>query len=77
MVADLAARYAATFGRPDDRALREWMPARLDVADDPRVERYWRLLAVINGRPAPPSLAPVFAWFTAALRTVLAGYSKT
>ncbi|MEV6256035.1 MerR family transcriptional regulator [Nocardia sp. NPDC051911] len=77
VVADLAARYAATFGRPDDRALREWMLERLAVADDERVERYWRLLAVINGWAAPPSLTPVFAWFTAALRGVLAGYSKT
>ncbi|WP_063022071.1 MerR family transcriptional regulator [Nocardia niwae] len=77
LVADLAERYAATFGRPDDRALREWMLTRLQVADDARVERYWQLLAVINGWPAPPSLRPVFAWFTAALRTDLAGYSKT
>ncbi|WP_280473319.1 MerR family transcriptional regulator [Nocardia asiatica] len=73
VVAELSARYAATFGRADDRALREWMLERLEVADDPRVERYWRLLAVINGWPAPPSLAPVFAWFTAALRADLRG----
>ncbi|MGK8509969.1 hypothetical protein ACRS5S_18620 [Nocardia asiatica] len=73
VVAELSAHYAATFGRADDRALREWMLERLEVADDPRVERYWRLLAVINGWPAPPSLAPVFAWFTAALRADLRG----
>ncbi|MGK8501157.1 MerR family transcriptional regulator [Nocardia asiatica] len=73
VVAELSARYAATFGRADDRALREWILERLEVGDDPRVERYWRLLAVINGWPAPPSLAAVFAWFTAALRTDLRG----
>ncbi|MEE1782146.1 hypothetical protein PUR71_04265 [Streptomyces sp. SP17BM10] len=41
---------------------------RLEVANDSRAERCWHLLAVINGWPAPTSLAPVFAWFIAALR---------
>ncbi|MFI9508246.1 MerR family transcriptional regulator [Nocardia sp. NPDC052566] len=64
----LMARYAATFDRPDDDALREWVLRRLDVAGDVRVERYWQLLAAINGWPEPEDLAPVFAWFGAALR---------
>jgi DNA-binding transcriptional MerR regulator len=67
IVDDLAARYAATFGRPDDAALRHWLRTRLEVAGDIRTERYWNLLAVINGWPVPPSLAPVFAWFGEAL----------
>ena len=33
-----------------------------------RVERYWQLLATINGWPAPPTLAPVFEWFIQALQ---------
>jgi hypothetical protein len=41
---------------------------RCQVGGDPRVERYWQLLAIINGWPAPPPLAPVFAWFGEALR---------
>ncbi|MFD7033451.1 MerR family transcriptional regulator [Streptomyces sp. NPDC059917] len=64
----LTARYARTFDRADDAALRHWLLNRLEVAGDPRAERYWHLLAVINGWPAQPSLAPVFTWFTAALR---------
>ncbi|WP_406265284.1 MerR family transcriptional regulator [Nocardia sp. NBC_00881] len=68
VVTDLAAQYAATFAKSDDDALRGWMLERLEVANDPRVEHYWQLLAAVNGWPAPPSLAPVFAWFTAALR---------
>ncbi|MFG2822305.1 MerR family transcriptional regulator [Kitasatospora sp. NPDC048365] len=67
-VADLTARYARTFGRPDDAALRRWLLNRLEVAGDPRAERYWQLLATVNGWPVPPGLTPVFAWFTAALR---------
>ncbi|MFD8595826.1 MerR family transcriptional regulator [Kitasatospora sp. NPDC059646] len=68
LVADLTARYAQVFGRPDDDALRAWLLTRLEVAGDPRAERYWSLLSRINGWPAPPSLQPVFDWFTAALR---------
>lgn len=64
----LSARYAETFGKPDDSRLRHWMLERLEVANDPRVERYWRLVSAINGWPEMPDLAPVFTWFTAALR---------
>jgi hypothetical protein len=68
VVDDLTARYAQTFGRADDADLRHWLLRRLEIAGDPRAERYWHLLAVINRWPVPPSLAPVFTWFTEALR---------
>ncbi|WP_129840968.1 MerR family transcriptional regulator [Streptomyces sp. RFCAC02] len=71
--ARMLARYAETFGRPDDAALRGWVLERLDAGNDPRAERYWHLLAVINGWPVPPSLTPVFAWFTEALRAAEEG----
>nr|WP_168504498.1 MerR family transcriptional regulator [Streptomyces sp. S1D4-11]QIY93179.1 MerR family transcriptional regulator [Streptomyces sp. S1D4-11] len=64
----ITARYAQAFGRADDTELRHWLLTRLEIANDPRAERYWHLLAVINGWPVPPSLAPVFAWFIEALR---------
>ncbi|WP_033258701.1 MULTISPECIES: MerR family transcriptional regulator [Kitasatospora] len=69
-VAELTARYAETFDRPDDAALRDWILRRLEVAADPRVERYWALLSRINDWPAPPETAPHAAWFAAALRAV-------
>jgi len=34
-----------------------------------RVERYWQLLAIINGQPVPPSVVPSFDWLIAALRS--------
>ncbi|MFB7379581.1 MerR family transcriptional regulator [Kitasatospora purpeofusca] len=68
VVDTLTARYAQTFDRADDADLRHWLLARLEIAGDPRAERYWHLLSVVNGWPVPPSLAPVFAWFAAALR---------
>jgi DNA-binding transcriptional MerR regulator len=46
----------------DPGRLREW----LALVDDPRRERYLRLLAVINGWAAPESLAPAFGWLAAA-----------
>ncbi|MGW6422057.1 MerR family transcriptional regulator [Nocardia sp. NPDC055053] len=64
----LTARYASTFDRPDDPALRHWILERLDIADDPRVHRYWRLLGSVNGWPEQPDLTPVFTWFAQALR---------
>ncbi|MFE5475041.1 MerR family transcriptional regulator [Nocardia sp. NPDC056541] len=68
----LTARYATTFDRPDDNALRRWILERLDVADDPRVQRYWRLLGTVNAWPDQPDLAPIFTWFAQALRAHMA-----
>ncbi|MFF0739555.1 MerR family transcriptional regulator [Streptomyces sp. NPDC004111] len=65
----LSARYAETFARPDDAALRIWMADRIQVGMDPRAERYWHLLARINGWPVPPDLAPVFTWLLTGLRS--------
>ncbi|MFJ4839416.1 hypothetical protein [Streptomyces sp. NPDC088746] len=65
----LTALYAETFARADDTELRHWLITRLEAGSDPRAERHWQLLATVNGWPVPPSLAPVFTWFIAALRT--------
>ncbi|MFB7723421.1 MerR family transcriptional regulator [Nocardia sp. NPDC056100] len=69
----LTARYAETFGKPDDTELRRWMLERLGIANDPRVERYWRLLGAINGWPPLPDMSPIFGWFAAVLRAHPAG----
>ncbi|HET9613850.1 MAG TPA: hypothetical protein VFP22_03470, partial [Candidatus Limnocylindrales bacterium] len=64
----ITARYAVVFDRRDDAELRRWLTERLDMANDPRTERYWSLLALVNGWPVPASLGPVFEWLIAALR---------
>ncbi|WP_280433872.1 MerR family transcriptional regulator [Nocardia carnea] len=69
IVDTLTARYADTFGKPDDSALRRWMLERLEVADDPRVARYWHLVAAVNDWPPIEDLDPVFSWLGRALRT--------
>jgi DNA-binding transcriptional MerR regulator len=68
VVQELVERYAETFGTMDGSAYRAKLLARLDVANDPRVDRYWQLISTINGWPTAPSLAPLFEWFIQALR---------
>ncbi|MBG0820587.1 MerR family transcriptional regulator [Planomonospora sp. ID91781] len=71
IVAAVTTRCADLVGRPDDADLRRRLLTRLETAGDPRRDRYFRLLAVINGWPAPESLAPVSDWFVRALRVRL------
>lgn len=59
-----------------DRVVPPSMPAaertelreRLEKYTDTRVERYWQLLGVINGRAPFPSAVPAFTWVIEALR---------
>jgi DNA-binding transcriptional MerR regulator len=68
VITAVTAQCAHACGRPDDLDLRRRLLTQLETANDPRRERYLQLLAVINGWPAPESLAPVFDWFIQALR---------
>ncbi len=44
---------------------------QLETFTDARVERYWQLLAILNGQPVPPAVVPAFEWLIAALRASL------
>ncbi|MFC9890283.1 MerR family transcriptional regulator [Streptomyces pilosus] len=68
IVVEFTAHYAHLLGRPDGVELRRRLATRLETVNDPRRERYLQLLAVVNGWPAPESLAPVFDWSVHALR---------
>ncbi|MFG2500583.1 MerR family transcriptional regulator [Streptomyces sp. NPDC048441] len=68
IVTALSAHYAHILGVPDNAEVRQRLVTRLETMDDPRRDRYLALLAVINGWPAPESLAPVLAWAVQALR---------
>jgi DNA-binding transcriptional MerR regulator len=52
-------------------AQRARLLEQLETFTDARVERYWQLLAIINGQPVPPSVVPGFEWLIAALRAGL------
>jgi hypothetical protein len=41
---------------------------RFEQGADPRAERYWQLLAVINGWPPAPTTMPAWRWTIDALR---------
>ena len=42
---------------------------RFATGSDPKAERYWQLMAIINGWPPVPTTAPAWEWFIAALRS--------
>ncbi len=47
---------------------RATLADRLETGTDARAERYWQLLAIINGWPPVPSTVPAWEWLIAALR---------
>jgi DNA-binding transcriptional MerR regulator len=58
-------------GRTDDAAYRRELLAALELAVDPRPERYWQLMGIINGWPPFSPATPAFGWFASALRSTV------
>ncbi len=71
VVDELAGTFAEFFLRTDGPEFRRWLLERMEQGNDPRYERYWQLISVINGWPVMPSLAPAFDWLIAGLRAGL------
>ena len=65
IVEDIARSFA---GEAGDAAFRAELADRFEQGADPRAERYWQLLAVINGWPPVPTTMPAWHWTIAALR---------
>jgi DNA-binding transcriptional MerR regulator len=61
----VVAEILPAFGADVDR---QELADRLAVGTDARAERYWQLLAIINGWPPIPTTVPSWEWFIAALR---------
>jgi len=68
VVEEVAAAWAQHVGRADGPELRSWLLDRLEASTDRRYERYWQLLAVINGWPPAPRIMPAAEWLRVALR---------
>lgn len=47
---------------------RDRLAAQLETFTDERVERYWQLAGVLNGRPPLTPMTPVYRWLISALR---------
>ncbi|MFI6376620.1 MerR family transcriptional regulator [Streptomyces sp. NPDC050546] len=68
VIDDLAHRFAEVFARTPDAEFRDWMAQRFEEAHDPQVDRYWRLVWIVNGWQVVPNLIPVYTWLIQALR---------
>lgn len=68
IVDELVAAYAEAYGVADDAGFRRELRRRAEIGTDHRAERYWQLIAIINGWPVWPAMTPSFEWFIEALR---------
>ncbi|MFH8569350.1 MerR family transcriptional regulator [Streptomyces sp. NPDC017993] len=68
IVDDVVRRFAEVFMRAPDAEFREWMAEQFAEAHDSRVDRYWRLVWIVNGWQVLPGLIPVYAWLVETLR---------
>ncbi|MFJ6793932.1 MerR family transcriptional regulator [Streptomyces sp. NPDC091268] len=64
----LVSRFAEVFARTPDTEFREWMAQQFEEVHDSRVDRYWRLVWIVNGWQVVPNLIPVYPWLIQALR---------
>ncbi|MFG2949515.1 helix-turn-helix domain-containing protein [Streptomyces adustus] len=72
VVDDLVHRFAEVFARTPDAEFRDWMAREFEGAHDPRVDRYWRLVWIVNGWQVVPSLLPMYPWLVQGLRKAAA-----
>lgn len=63
----LAGALATAYGRVDGADFRAWLVDTLATFTDRRAERYWQLLAVVNGWPQRPATVPAWEWLRTAL----------
>jgi DNA-binding transcriptional MerR regulator len=73
IVAELVRNYADSLGKSDSPESRRWLIGMVGTFTDAQVERYWQLLATINGWPPIPSVVPAWEWFLAGVRASLPG----
>ncbi|MGH3329414.1 MAG: MerR family transcriptional regulator [Streptomycetales bacterium] len=68
VVDEIAGALAGDPTQARDPAFRARLADQWEHFSDPRVERFWQLLAVINGWPPVPTTMPAHEWMIAALR---------
>ncbi|MBT1188439.1 MerR family transcriptional regulator [Streptomyces sp. CJ_13] len=68
IIDDLVDRFAEVLARTPDTEFRHWMAQQFNEAHDPQVDRYWRLVWIVNGWQVVPNLIPVYPWLIQALR---------
>jgi len=68
IVAELLEAFARGAGAAAGAVDRAELADRFEQGADPRAERYWQLLAVINGWPPVAETMPAWRWTIDALR---------
>jgi len=68
VVEEIVEAFGGGEGAAEDPAFRAQLVERFEQGADPRAERYWQLLAVINGWPPVPSTMAAWRWTIDALR---------
>lgn len=68
VVDELMPAFGGTVREAEAPEHRARLAERLASGTDPRAERYWQLLAKINGWPEIPTATPAWEWLAAALR---------
>ncbi|TDT29352.1 hypothetical protein EV562_113217 [Streptomyces sp. BK208] len=68
VIDDLVHRFAEVSARTPDTGFRGWMVQEFEEVHDPRVDRHWRLVWIVNGWQVVPNLIPVHPWLLQALR---------
>jgi len=71
IVAEMIRDYADSLGKSDSPEFRRWLIGMVATFTDARAERYWQLLAMINGWPAIRSVVPAWEWFLAGVQASL------
>lgn len=68
IVESIVQLFAQAYPHIPDVEMSAWVIQQLEVTNDPRVERYWRLVWAVNGWEVVPGLLPVSSWLLQALR---------
>lgn len=72
VVADWVEASARALGRQDDPHFAEWMLSHYEGTYDPRMERYWELMATLKRWEYDPTVAAAYRWLIEGLRRRIA-----
>jgi DNA-binding transcriptional MerR regulator len=59
---------ARAMGKQDDPHFARWMLSHYERTYDPRMERYWELIAILKGWNYDPTVAKAYRWLIEGLR---------
>ncbi|MGZ3509553.1 MAG: MerR family transcriptional regulator [Vulcanimicrobiaceae bacterium] len=69
LAAEFTELFARALGRENNAEFRRWFGEYAEQTNDPRIERFWQLVALLKGNPPPPPFHRAQALVFEALRT--------